>query len=159
MFNWSFGRKGERKWSRDNIWKDNGWEFSRIDDISQFSDSQSPDKKFPQVIGILENQALVKPRIPSCGSSPFLTRCENTCGSWWGIFFFYRGLFVFLFCSCHTHSFPPRLSGSSFIRLKNLLKMVSHIDWNIKIHTQCKLWVIWHNAKNLACRYSARLFW
>ena len=65
---------------------------------SQFSDSERPDKKFPQVTGILETQALVKPKIPSCGSSPFLTRCENTCGSWWSIFFFfYRGLFVFLF--------------------------------------------------------------
>ena len=62
---------------------------------SQFSDSERPDKKFPQVIGILENQALVKPRIPSCGSSPFLTRCENTCGSWWGIFFFLQRTFCF----------------------------------------------------------------
>lgn len=33
--------EGEREWNRSNIWRDNGWEFSRIDETNQSSGSKA----------------------------------------------------------------------------------------------------------------------
>jgi hypothetical protein len=73
------GVSEEKEWSLGNIWRDNGWEFPGIDEITQFTNSrnQSRDSYWKQesrkydwflLPGRISRKQAVRPGISSCGA-------------------------------------------------------------------------------------------